>query len=103
MKIRQKVQHFDALNLAKQRLEQFISNITAKNSSILEYDENHTSEETDHEEVAASRKILLDIIDSKKAEVQKINKELKDLSYYFKTAKIDLDKYRDTNISFNEE
>jgi len=103
MKIRQKVQHFDALNLAKQRLEQFISNITAKNSSILDYDENHTSEETDHEEVVASRKILLDIIDSKKAEVQKIAKELKDLSYYFKTASINLDRYRSTNEDFNEE
>ena len=96
MKIRQRVKRFDELESLKNRLTTFISNIKTKNEKII----NSTSEDKN---VISSKNELLKIIAAKEAELAVINEEIREHTYYFKTSKTDLEKYRGTVEYLGEE
>jgi uncharacterized coiled-coil DUF342 family protein len=96
MKIRQRVKRFDELESLKNRLTTFISKFKTKNENII----NSTSED---ENVISSKNELLKIIAAKEAELAVINEEIREHTYYFKTSKTDLEKYRGTVEYIGEE
>ena len=96
MKIRQRVKRFDELESLKTRLTTFISTIKTKNEKII----NSSSED---EDVISSKNELLKIIAAKEAELVAINEEIREHTYFFKTSKTDLQKYRGTVEYIGEE
>lgn len=97
MKIRQRVKRFDELSALKDRLTDFITKTETNNASILSY------EGTDDEEIVLSKQQLTKILDVKKAQLEQVKAEYKELDYFLKKTKTDLDKYRNTIEYIDEE